>query len=186
MAGRSKESSKNGIGSGNHNTLRAAPAKLSQKALGSLELCALLGLSLEDSAALLRRVEHAPPECPNFCARTLKRMRDRDPEVAEAIAHGRSLGRYRVAQSIYEMATQRDNLAAAIYWEKTRNAPLLAKAEALYDHVKAEDSAEYLNERFEKAVGDSSPSMEELESMTEEEFEADLARVVQAKLLEQG
>ena len=175
-----------GVGSGNHSSPRAKPAKLSEQALGSVKTAALLGLGSEDCAALILAAGLAPKECPKFTGRTLRRMIERDPDVRQAADMGRATGRYRVAQAIFDMATQQDNLSAAVYWERTRNAPLLARAEALYDHTKAEDSAEYLNERFEKAIGGSDLSEEELEAMSEEEFEATLETLAQAKMLEQG
>ena len=127
-----------GVGSGNHSSPRAKTAKLSEQALGSVKTASLLGLSSEDCAALILAAGLAPKECPKFTGRTLRRMIERDADVRQAADMGRATGRYRVAQAIFDMATQQDNLSAAIYWEKTRNPSMVASSESILQFAKAQ------------------------------------------------
>lgn len=108
---------------------------------------------------------------------TFERRRHENPELAEAVEKGKAEANTKVAQSLYEQATEGKNTAAAIFWLKARAGwtdrdreleEKLAKINSLSSKELEDKAMEALEKRGYKII---KPQTIEVESDPEEDSE---------------
>lgn len=82
--------------------------EISESAIGQIERMAAIGLTTEKIAIVL-----------NISPRTFFRWQ-KDERVKSAFARGRALAELNVGKTLYELAVVERNLAAIVWYEKTR------------------------------------------------------------------